>query len=59
MLKDKVYVNNPHTAEELRENIQRVISCISQEELRRVFQNVLTRYEACVQAQGSHFEHLL
>jgi hypothetical protein len=25
MLKDKVYVNNPHTAEELKENIQRVI----------------------------------
>jgi hypothetical protein len=56
MLKDKVYVNNPHTAEE---NIRRVISSISQEQLRRVFQSVLTRCEACLQAQGSHFEHLL
>jgi hypothetical protein len=56
MLKDKVYVNNPHTAEELKENIRRVVSSISQEELLRVFQNVLTRCEACLQAQGIHFE---
>jgi hypothetical protein len=37
MLKDKVYVNNPQTAEELKENNRRVISNISQEELRQVF----------------------
>jgi hypothetical protein len=59
MLKGKVYVNNPHTAEELKENIRRVISIIYQEELRQVFRNMLTRCEACLQAQDSHFEHLL
>jgi hypothetical protein len=52
MLKDKVYVNNPHTAEELQENFRRVISNISQEEICRVFRSVLTRCEACLQAQG-------
>jgi hypothetical protein len=59
MLKDKVYVNNPHTAEELKENIRRVVSSISQEKLRRVFRNVLTRCEACLQAQGIHLDHPL
>jgi hypothetical protein len=59
MLKNKVYVNNPHTAEELKGNIRRVVLSISQEKLCRVFRNVLTRYEACLQAQGSHFEHPL
>jgi hypothetical protein len=58
-MKDEVYVNNSHTAEELKENIRPVVSSISQEQLRRVFRNVLTRCEGCLQAQGIHFEHLL
>jgi hypothetical protein len=58
-LKDKVYVNNPHTLDELKDNIRVEISDITREELRRVAGNIFSRCEACLQAEGRHFEILL
>lgn len=57
MLKGKVYVNNPHTREQLQENITQVISNITRAEIRRVSGNLFTRCQACLAAEGQHFEH--
>ena len=40
-LKQKVYVNNPHTLQELENEIRRVLSEITERELQKVFQNFL------------------
>jgi hypothetical protein len=58
-LKDKVYVKNPHTLDELKSSIRVEISHITREELRRVAGNIFRRCEACLQAEGRHFEILL
>jgi hypothetical protein len=58
-LKDKVYVNNPHILDELKDNIRVKISHIMREELHRVAGNIFRRSEACLQAEGRHFEILL
>jgi hypothetical protein len=58
-LKDKVYKRNPHTLEELRNNISREISAISREELKIVNINVFCRYTKCFRSGGQHFQHLL
>jgi hypothetical protein len=44
ILKAKVYKTNPHTLEELRNNICYKISAISREELHRVNTNMFCRY---------------
>jgi hypothetical protein len=44
-LKDEVYRNNPHTEEELMENIQKEISEVPQEELIRLITNYLNGIE--------------
>ena len=58
-LKNKVYQNNPHTLEELKDNIIREITAIPDKELMRVNSNFLQRRERCVAAQGHQFQHLL
>jgi hypothetical protein len=58
-LKDKVYVNNPHTPDELKDNILVEISHYTREKLRRVAGNIFRKCEACLQAEGRHFEILL
>jgi hypothetical protein len=50
---------NPHTEEELKENIQREILEFPQEELLWVNLNLLKQYRECVLVQGLHFQHLL
>jgi hypothetical protein len=42
--KDKVYETNPHTVEELRNNVRYEISAISGEKLQRVNTNMFRRY---------------
>jgi predicted nuclease of predicted toxin-antitoxin system len=49
MLKNKDYVNKPQTTEETEESIWWIISNISQEVLRRVLWNVLTKCETCLE----------
>ncbi|KAJ4451050.1 hypothetical protein ANN_02486, partial [Periplaneta americana] len=58
-LENKVYQNNPHMLEELKDNIRREIAEVSKEELVRVNANFLERCDKCVAAQGHHFQHHL
>jgi hypothetical protein len=58
-LKGKVYKNNTHTSEALQNEITRVIGSIKMDQLQKVSRNLLMRCEACVQAEGGHFQHLL
>ncbi|XP_069695687.1 uncharacterized protein [Periplaneta americana] len=58
-LKDKVYKSNPRTLDELQSNIREEIANISEAELQRVNKNVLRRYNACLAANGEHFQHRL
>jgi hypothetical protein len=58
-LKDKVYSNNPHTLVELKQSIRETISSIEGSELKLVSNNIFKRLEACLRAEGRHFEHLL
>ena len=55
---NKVYKINPHTLNELKENIQTTIRSITVEELVRV-NNFLKRCETCIQENGQHIQHLL
>ena len=59
MLKNKVYKTNPHTLNELKENIQTTIRSIMVEELVHVNNNFLKRCETCIQENGQHIENLL
>jgi hypothetical protein len=58
-LEDKVYKRNPHTLEELRNNIRREAATISGEELQRVNNNAFRRYMECIRSGGQYFQHLL
>jgi hypothetical protein len=58
-LKDKVYSNNPHTLVGLKQSIRETISSIEVSELKVVSNNIFMTLEACLRAEGRHFEHLL
>jgi hypothetical protein len=58
-LKDKVYSNNPHTLVELKQRIRETITSIEVSELKLVSNNIFKTLEACLRAEGRHFEHLL
>jgi inhibitor of nuclear factor kappa-B kinase subunit alpha len=58
-LKDKVYSNNTHKLVELKQSICETISSIEVNELKLVSNNIFKRLEACLRAEGRHFEHLL
>jgi hypothetical protein len=58
-LKDKVYSNNPPTLGELKQSIRETITSIEASELKLVSLNIFKRLEACLRAEGKHFEHLL
>ncbi|PSN54228.1 hypothetical protein C0J52_03555 [Blattella germanica] len=50
---------NPHTLDELKENIRQQIALISVDELQRVFRNFRKRCEACIRHGGRPFQHNL
>jgi hypothetical protein len=58
-LKDKEYSNNSHTLVERKQSIQETSSSIEVSELKLVSNNIFKRLEACLSAEGRHFEHLL
>ena len=60
-LKNKVYKTNPHTLDELKQNIRTQINAILQAELMRVNAYFLRRCRRCrpIDAEGQHFQHLL
>jgi hypothetical protein len=57
-LRDKVYISNPRTEKELKENIRKEVENIPAEQLQRVNQNLLRRCEDCLYVQGQYFQHL-
>jgi len=57
--KAKVSRPNPNTTEEMKENIQRGIFSISQEEIYCVNVNFLWRCQDCVWNNREQFQHLL
>jgi hypothetical protein len=58
-LEQKVYKTNPHTIEELKENVRNEVSAISPGELQRVITNLVRRCQECARPDGDHFQHLL
>ncbi|PSN44724.1 hypothetical protein C0J52_16650 [Blattella germanica] len=57
MITNKDY--NPHTLDELKENIRQQLALISADELQRVFRNFQKRCEACIRHGGRQFQHNL
>jgi hypothetical protein len=58
-LKNKIYNRNPRKKEELKENIHKESANIPVEQLRRVKQTLIHRYEECLSVEGQHFLYLL
>jgi predicted transcriptional regulator len=58
-LKQVVYSNRPLTIEDLKQNIEVAISNISQETLKKLVRNVVTRVKTCYAENGCYLQHLL
>jgi hypothetical protein len=58
-LKQVVYSNHPQTIEDLKQNTEVAVLNISQETLKKVVRNMVTRVNTCYAENGSHFQHLL
>jgi predicted transcriptional regulator len=54
-----VYSNNPHTLDELKQNIRETISSIEVSELKLMSNNLFKRLEVCLRAGRGPFDHLL
>jgi hypothetical protein len=54
-----VYSNRPQTIEDSKQNIEVALSNISQETLKKVVRNMVTRVNTCYAENGGHFQHLL
>jgi hypothetical protein len=55
----KVYKDNPHSIEELKAAITACTGYITSEQLKKVLSSKIKRIQACLNARGGHFEHLL
>jgi hypothetical protein len=51
--------DNPHDPDALIQNIREAIYNIQQRELQLVSQNMFKRIQACITAEGTHFEQFL
>ena len=58
-LKQKVYANNPHNLDQLKENITNAIRRITREELQTVSANAVNCAQKCIDVNREHFQHLL
>jgi hypothetical protein len=57
--KSAVYRDRPRTLNELKTAITEYIRNISQADLQKVFAIKIKRVQACTDARGHHFQHLL
>ena len=57
--KSAVYRDRPRTRNELKTAITAYVRNISQADLQKVFANKIKRVQACIDARGHHFQHLL
>ena len=58
-LKSTVYESNPHTIQELKDNISHEAATIKITMLHRVYLNLIRCVQLCVDAGGNHFQHFL
>lgn len=58
-LKNRIYRNRMHTIEELRDAIINAVQSITPQQLINVFESMKRRVDACINAEGRHFEHSL
>ena len=58
-LKSAVYESNPHTIQELKDNISHAVATIKITMLHRVYLNMIKRAHLCTNAGGNRFQHLL
>ena len=58
-LQQRIKFTNPHTLDELKQNIRTEINAISEAELIRVNAYFLRRCHRSIDAEGQHFQHLL
>jgi predicted transcriptional regulator len=54
-MKQAVYSNRPQTIEDLRQNTEVAISNISQDTLKKVVRNMVTRVNTCYAENGGLF----
>lgn len=57
-LKNTIHKNNPHTLEELKNNITHTNADIPVSVLWRVVSNLVRRAHTCIHGKGGHFEHV-
>jgi Na+/phosphate symporter len=57
--KSAEYRDRPRKLNELKTAITAFLSNISQADLQKVFANKIKRVQACIEACGRHFQHLL
>lgn len=58
-LKSEVYKVRPRTLEALKEAIVDVITGITPDMLRRVFENFIERLNMCIARQGRHLDDII
>ena len=58
-VKSVVYQNRPRTLDELKDAIMTECQKITSETLNRVKDSFIKRIDACINAEGEQFEHLL
>jgi hypothetical protein len=58
-LKGTVYESNPHTIQELKDNISHADGSIKITTLHQVYLNMIRRALLCIAAEGENFQHLL
>lgn len=58
-LKSRVYSNNPATINQLKTNIQEEMTAIPRAMCQRVFTNLRSRFEECLQRDGAHLEDVI
>jgi hypothetical protein len=57
-LKDKVYINNSRSLQELEENTWHEMLAVLTEQLRGMCKNIFSRCETCIEAEGWHSKTL-
>ena len=57
--KENVYKNKPRTLEELKSEVEKIVSEISQDTLKKVIGNFATWLNLVVEKNGSHIEHVM
>ena len=58
-LKGSVYQTKPRTIDALKANITEEIQAVTVDVLARTFQTMARRVQSCLNANGSHFQHML